>query len=285
MPEPPPFPVGQTPAIGEMADWVEFVTLSRETPFKRGDLQPALAQENIDDADTTEQDVWHELERRGDLFGQNWPLRISGNRITRRRPSPVPLALYRFLCLLSFGPLEGKDRTLFEVVVAMVISPFTGRPGLHIGAPASKGMDPSFRERVKRYGELSGLLPTEIKAAPLSDDKDLGVDAVTWFSFADPRGAHLHFLVQCATGEDWEDKLHDIDLKVWQDHIAWGVSPVRAFAVPLVLALPEAKWVRTARKGGLILDRPRLIELARRCLLPPALKTQLTARVRILSAV
>jgi hypothetical protein len=194
------------------------------------------------------------------------------------------LPLYRFLSLLSFAPVDAVDRTLFEVVVANLMASFTGRAGLHLGAPASEGMDPSFRERVKMYIIEAGILDTEVHASPLPHDKDLGVDAATWRGFADGRGVGLHFVVQCATGEDWEDKLHDIDLEVWKSHIHWGVPPVRVFAVPFVLDPPEAKWVRIAHQGGLILDRPRLVELATESPLPRGLIMKLSSRVAVLSA-
>jgi hypothetical protein len=278
------FPVGDRPEVSAVADWCEFKALARSSSFKRGDLKSAVTLENVADSEIIEQEVWYELERRQALFGLRWPLRLSGNRLSRRSPSPVPLALYRFLCLLGVGVLDASDRTLFEVLTAELLAPFSGLPGLHIGAPASQGMDPSFRERVNFYAEQSGLLNTEIKSAPLPTDKDLGVDGVTWWAFDDDRGANLHFLAQCATGSDWEDKLHDIDLEVWKDHVHWGVTPVRIFAVPFVITLPEAKWVRISHKGGLIVDRPRLVELATYVDLPASVVQELSTSVTRLTA-
>jgi hypothetical protein len=282
--QPPSFPIGDHPDVGAVADWCEFVALARTNAFKRGDLKSAISLENLADGEAVEQDVWYELERRAELFGNRWPLRVTGLRLSRRSPSPVPLSLYRFFCLLGIGILDASDRTLFELVITQLLVPLTGHPALHIGAPASVGMDPSFRERVKFYATDSGLLKTEIKSSPLPTDKDLGVDAVTWLPFSDNRGAYLHFLAQCSTGSDWEGKLHDIDLEVWKDHVHWGVTPVRIFAVPFVITLPEAKWVRTSHKGGLILDRPRLVELATRVRLPSSLISELTTRVNTLAA-
>lgn len=280
----PSFPVGHPPEVGAVADWCEFAALARTPSFKRGDLKASLSQEGHDDADLIEESVWHELLSRSRLFADRWPLRLVGNRLTRRSPCPVPIALYRFLCLLGLGAVDAVDRTTFEVLVAELLTAFTDQAGLHVGAPASEGMDPSFRERVKAYIAQSGLLTTEVKAAPLPADKDLGVDAISWWPFGDDRGASLHFLAQCATGGDWEEKLNDIDLEVWKDHIHWGVPPVRVFAVPFVISLAEAKWVRTSRRGGLILDRPRLVEIATWVDLSPVLIRALGSRVRELGA-
>jgi hypothetical protein len=279
-----PFPPGDQPRIAQVADWVELSALARKAAFKRGDLKSAIASEDVTHSDVLEQSVWHELEQRATFLGPRWPLRLHGNRLTRRTPSPVSLDLYRFFCFLGIGSIEHDDRVLFEVAVAQLISALTGTPGLHLGAPASEGMDPSFRKRVEVYQSTSRLLDKEIKAAPLPDDKDLGLDGVTWRRFSDERGADLHFLVQCATGDDWQTKLHDINLTVWADHIHWAVTPVRMFAVPTVISQDEAKWVRTSRKGGLILDRPRLVELALSVTISSPLLAQLRERNKLLAA-
>lgn len=276
--------MGSRVGVGQVADWVEFVVLSGTAPFKRGDLKSAIGQEDLAAAETMEQLTWSELERRAELFGQRWPLRLVGRRISRRAPSPVPLDLYRFFCLFGIGSVDPEDQTLFEVAVAELVRPLSGRTGLHVGAPASAGMDPSFRERIALYAATAGLLPDEVKAAPLPHDKDLGLDVVSWVSFSDRRGADLHLLVQCATGANWESKLHDINLEVWKDHIHWAVAPVRVFAVPYVLTMPRAKWVRTARRGGLILDRPRLVELAALGRLSDEVTKTMRRRVQVLRA-
>lgn len=279
----PPFPPALSPTAAEVADWVEYVALSRSTSFKRGDLKSAVHLEGLSAPDVIEEEVWDLLGRRSELLGSQWPLRAVGSRIRRRSPAPVSLPLYRFLCLLGFASSEDKERRLFEVLVSVLVRQITSGPSLHLGAPASSGMDPSFRRRVERYVEDSGILKYEVKVAPLPDDKDLGLDVATWFPFADRRGVSLHYVVQCATGSDWEGKLSDLNLDVWSDHLHWGVTPVRVFAVPFLLLLPEAKWVRLARRGGLILDRLRLTELARRAELPRDLLRQLRSSVRKLS--
>ncbi|MFL5796799.1 MAG: hypothetical protein ACJ77A_02555 [Actinomycetota bacterium] len=267
-----------------MADWVEFMALARTSAFKRGELKTAIGQENVESPETLEQEAWYALEQRAALFQETWPLRLVGNRLRRRTPSPINLGLYRFLCLLGFASLEATDRKLFELVVTKLVEPLTGTPAINVGHPAAAGMDASFRNRIEAYSQAAKLLPSEVKAGLLPDDKDLGLDIVTWLPFKDQRGAFLHVLVQCATGPDWEGKLHDIDITVWRGHINWGVEPVRIFAVPGVIFLPEAKWVRASQKGGLILDRPRLIELSTRLELPPDLVRAMAARTRLLAA-
>lgn len=278
-----PFPAATKPTADELADWVELSALARNTAFKRGDLKSAISQAGVQTPDLLEQTCWQVLERRA-AMQETWPLTLDGNRVRRRAPAPVNLNLYRFLTLLSMGLGDATARSLFELLVAHLLTALTGRVGMHVGAPASAGRDPSFRVRIDEYVQASGLTSTEVKATPLSDDKDLGLDAVSWLRFLDNRGADLHFVAQCATGDDWNDKLDDLSLEVWADHVYWAVPPVRLFAVPRWLELAEPKWVRVARRAGIVLDRPRLVELAQQLDLDSALTAQVNASARAMQA-
>ena len=91
---------------------------------------------------------------------------------------------------------------------------------------------------------------------------DLDVDVVAWFPFLDRRGSYLHLVGQCATGADWKDKLTELNPHKWGDHLSWAVPPARFFATPLIIRKEEMR--RLSKDGGLMLDRPRLIELADR---------------------
>jgi hypothetical protein len=259
------------------------MALARRTAFKRGDLKAATQRESLRTPELLETRTWDELLLRSLYLGPRWPLRIRGARVARNRPSPIDLRLYRFFCAFgAAGGVDDEDRQLFEEVVLHLVSALTGQLGLRIGHPASTGMSASFRERVVAYCSLSGIVDWEVKDAPLPTDNDLGLDVVSWIRFADGRGGDLHFVVQCATGSDWREKLADIDIAVWSDHVHWGVPPVRVFATPLVISLPEARWIRVVRRGGLLLDRPRLCELAQNAELPASLVARVGQRSRAL---
>lgn len=279
-----PFPEGPDPDTRAVADWVEFTALTGRGGFKVGDLKSAVAVEDIDDPDLLEQQVWNELKTRAKLHGENWPLRLQGARLIRRRQSRVSVDLHRFLCCLGMGILEPEDRGLFELVVSELLPALTGHRSLHIGHPASAGMDASFRKRVEAYCTQAGMLPGEIIAEPLPTDNDLGVDAVTWLPFSDGRSGYLHFLVQCATGANWMDKTQDIVIATWNRHVNWGVPPVRLFAVPFVIVTTDERWLRLCGEAGLVLDRPRLLELSTRLGGPSALLPMLRRRVASFAA-
>jgi hypothetical protein len=277
------FPAGAKPDPWAVADWVELRALASRAVVKRGDIRSALETEGAETPELVAEETWHVLEERSRLHGSRWPLVLAGARISRRNHTRVSLSLYRYLSVLSLGQdIDADDRALFEDVVAALLSPLTGRPGYRTGHPARPGQLRSFRERVEKYGLLASLATSEIGQDPLPDDKDLGLDAASWRRFADGRGGDVHFIAQCATGGDWEEKLSDLNLEVWKPHIAWAVTPVRVFATPRVLVVPSTKWIRITRKGGLILDRPRLVELSTTTRVSQRLMRQMQARLRAL---
>lgn len=254
----PPFPAGRRPTPYRVADWVELSALSRRTAFKRGDLKSALAIEDVKDPDALEEAVWSVLGNRASIFGEQWPLTLRGNLLTARtNRSSRAKTIYKYFCLLGLGNIEDQDRRLFELLVYEVLKVNFEGNALHVGAPASAGMDPSFRVRVAQYATVSKLGRLEVGHEPLPDDKDLGLDVVAWIPNKDGRGGDLHFLVQCATGADWSEKLNDLNLRKWTPHINWAV-PVRVFCVPMTLPATGDEWIRASLEAGLVLDRPRL---------------------------
>ena len=90
--------------------------------------------------------------------------------------------------------------------------------------------------------------------------KDLGLDVAAWQPFHDGRSGHLHFLGQCATGHDWSKKLKDFDLEQWSEIMGWASKPVRFVAHPFFV-FDDAQMRNYSKQGGLIYDRPRLVEI------------------------
>jgi hypothetical protein len=278
------FPSEVKPTAARVADWVEYRALEQRVAFKRGDLRAALSIDDVADREALEVRVWETLQNRSRLFKSNWPLQLNGSRLTRRRPSPVDLTLYRYLLLLGMGEIDAQDRQLFELLVADVIAAITGVPGLRTGAPATAATNPSFRKRVDDYATRSGLVPKyEYVAEPLPSDQDFGLDVVTWYPFEDGRSGYFHVVVQCATGDDWSDKLDELHIPAWSQHINWAVPPLRVFSVPVAVTMTPVRWVRMCRKSGVMLDRPRLMELNRRKPLGMQLAREVRGRVRALA--
>lgn len=280
----PPFPAGDSPDISEVADWVECCVLAGGTPFKRGDLKSALDDLVPNKAALIEEAVWTELKNRHRIFGENWPLRLRGNRLFPGESEPETTLIYSYLALLGMGLAETQDRVLFEELIYGIVKQYFGGAALRIGHPARQGMNKSFRLRVTNYARASHLNALEVGEPPFSPDKDLGVDVVAWAGSVDGRGGDLHFLFQCATGLDWPDKLDDINLSKWADHLRWALPPVRALCFPGVISVDGARWIRYSRQAGMLLDRPRITEMAKNSPIGIELLTKLKDRLLLLSA-
>lgn len=252
----PPFPAEDD--VFAVADWVELRVLSSPSGlFRLGSLSSACGRSDIVGKSMAE-DAWAELERRAGLCGDRWPFTIDGNAIRVRKSTPARLGLYWFLAALGLRiDVSPLSRTLFERCVAELVGGLTSQAGWAIGFPRRAPIPTDLNQAIRGYASAShedGLG----KPFPASD-KDLDVDVVAWCEFKDGRGSYLHFVGQCATGADWKDKLTELNPHKWSDHLKWAVPPTRFFASPLVFRKEEMR--RLSMDGGLILDRPRLLEL------------------------
>jgi len=231
--------------------------------LSRASLKTLFTREDVADVDTLIADVWGEIRRRRRLGGDGCPFLLveEGDNLEPRGKRATAL-FYYFLCLLSIGEeIDNTARELFEHCVTDLAIGLSAFPAVRIGAPRRQPVPASLELAVEHYTTSS---VERLAARPIEpDDKDLGLDVVTWRPFPDGRGGYVHFLGQCATGRDWyeDKKLFDLNLDIWKHHVAWLVSPVRFFALPFVV--PETRWWRTCAGGGLVLDRPRLLELYR----------------------
>jgi hypothetical protein len=94
----------------------------------------------------------------------------------------------------------------------------------------------------------------ELKVKP-GRDKDMGLDVVAWKHFPDQRRGKVVVFGQCATGENWREKLGEPDLTHWRRYIAWHVQPLRVLAVPWTIESDDWDWIEG--HGLLTLDRIR----------------------------
>lgn len=119
---------------------------------------------------------------------------------------------------------------------------------------------PPDHERVEHW-EDEGQ-PEEIGRTPLNSYEDGGVDVVAWWRFADERHGAPVLLAQCTVQLAWEEKLHDIDLIMWEKWIDFAtVPPQRALVIPFAVSRTAQTWNDRTSAAGVIIDRLRLMEL------------------------
>jgi hypothetical protein len=249
----PPLPT--EPSVEEVADWAELVAL-RLGKVARGKLSTAVARDG--GSDRLVADAWTELGERADLSGDRWTFTVSSAYLARRTDRVDDHVLPAFFAALGLREnIENPHRALFEQCVAELVYGLLPAT-LRIGHPRRPPVPPSFRDAFVDY---VARIDEHVAALPPATDNDLKMDVVAWRGFGDRRGGYLHLVGQCATGADWEAKLDELNLDVIKDHVSWGVDPVRFFATPHVVAAQHMR--RISKRAGLVLDRPRLLELER----------------------
>ncbi len=124
---------------------------------------------------------------------------------------------------------------------------------------ASGITNPSFKQIIDTVAkELDEDWINGPAAAVFKDAKEEGLDIVIHLPFKDSRVGRAYFLVQCASGGNWQEKLHTPRIEVWNKLIVFTTDPRRAFCFPL--ALDDDGFRATCAKcTGLLLDRYRLL--------------------------
>ncbi len=222
---------------------------------------------NVSVGDATINDAIIELEGRQRAMQEHSPYVVSGDRVETRDAGTH--TVQRFLTLLAarlhYGIGEelpaSKPAILFERLVAVALGNLVGN-GRRFGWPHREdGLEGDFEEASRRLaaamGEKIGPLYTASSAT-----KDQGLDVAAWYSFNDGKPHQLVLLCQCGIGTDVEDKALSVD--VWGDVISFSSPPLKALAFPTNLGeWNEDKQYLQARKCGVLLDRARLVGLAK----------------------
>ena len=273
-----------TDAPETKADWLEFEALRAED--KNSSLQDLVqairrsgsidALEDDDDAQDrgselsqlSAEDAFEEIDERMHACGGPdgcYPFRVE-QRYIELKDSEAG-SLYLFLLLLSLfgkdaGPEDGAK--LFEEVSAAAAQAYLGgncRVADYYLFGAPRRSSPSqFRAALddlcSKLGEGQGCRNDR---SSLKDQKDAKLDLVVWQPFPDRRVGKLIAFGQCATGQDWRDKLSELQpsefCAMWlRDMPAHG--PVRLFFMPF--RVDQAKWMEVSRRGGILFDRCRI---------------------------
>jgi hypothetical protein len=245
--------------------------------YELGDGQdvPRWATEDIK-FDSAVSEIALEVRRRRDLLGKSYPFEVQENQLTYRQSATLA---YEFCLAVSLAPTLREEQYVrlpraFEFLVRDVLICFLGpnAEGYRTGWPGD-----DVDERPTRFKDLISLLHDRTgefywKPHPgLPDDpshqdvKEEGMDVVVWKHLFDERPGKLFLLCQCACGDDWVGKFHDIDANLhklgrWMHPVCWA-HPMRVFATPRHIP-NDAYLGQVNSEAGLTLDRSRLTLIA-----------------------
>jgi len=206
------------------------------------------------------------IEQRERLLDGHYPFRRSGNMLEYR---PSDTKVYEFCLLAALTPERDNPELarIFEQVATLLCRRYLGPEGRaeHIGWPREN--HPRFREVAerlhKRSGEWHWCPELGLPEDPLPRDaKDEGLDFAAWIHNLDDRPGHLFLLGQCACGDNWPNKLTELNverLTRWFNP-ACHVPATRAFCTPFHLT--DQNLIDASKRAGIVFDRIRLTLLA-----------------------
>ena len=251
-------------------DWIETTTLIAEEELSPTDVVECLIEEQLyDDQDFASEFVssgWADLRSRLERLGQHSPIKFN-DRWMLRCVDWKDVPAHSFCLVVSYGPKYdqwnkcfGSDYTeqgdLFELLtMAAMERRFLGWKFLHTGWSKNTLKLPEvISDLVSHIGERAGN--TKFYASDQANEA--GVDLVWHFPFVDRRGGIPVYLAQCASGNNWVDKVCEPNINEWNKKIDFATIPSKAFSLPFSLSEKKLRQ-QSVRSGGLMLDRYRLL--------------------------
>jgi hypothetical protein len=217
--------------------------------------------------------IQEEIERRVTILGESYPFELKGNEIVYKGSKTQ---VYEFCLAISCAPTITKGEFVklprfFERSSMLMVQRYLGHhtDSLHTGWPRDTIAGRSFRQVMDKLHDMSGewiwSTQPDLPEDP-PDDKDEGLDFVVWKDSLDGRVGKIFVLGQCACGDDWNQKLNDLNLQrlgKWFHPLSY-VPPIRAFTTPHFLS--DGNLINAQREAGVVFDRPRLTLMADKCL-------------------
>jgi hypothetical protein len=261
------------------ADWLEIsAAFNADGNSSRADLEGALrispffeksGQEGIANRIT---EVFAELNERTQAAGTAYPFTLD-RAVLQIKSDLCDFPAYFFcLCLSYCGWTQNKGSSvfparMFEDLSCMAAQSYTGGdvacfayPRTRLGSVLPSGFKAAIQMATERLREGDSC-----RNRPARSTKDDALDVLAWRHFPDLLPGKLVLVGQCATGDDWEGKLSDLQPIATTDE--WMSAPIisqmlRAIFVPH--RIPREEWERSNRRAGIVFDRCRLAYWAHR---------------------
>jgi hypothetical protein len=257
--------VPSLPNANIQADWAEASCLfGSDTSISRAEFEIALTESGLENSELITNNIWAEVEWRRDVLPQHYPFNVHYGRIEKRTCWKNVLP-YSFMLLLATNffhentMIRQKKRRipakLFERIACIAVKRYL-KQSVNIGSPREGRMPRSFKQAVQLF---CGLCNEVMRPKPEFSHyaKDEGVDVIGWTSI-DDRAGQLILLTQCTIEKNWSESTEKIDLDTWSNIVNFTAKPQKALAFPYVC---HSQWKNLSTKGGILLDRLRLVSL------------------------
>lgn len=272
------------------ADQAEFSALkngSSVVDFGVYDERVAGALDDFEPRDPSIKQIWHaedlkydaavggaheEIERRITILGESYPFEFADGTLRHRDSDFLLYDFFLSICNagnISSGKFVELPR-LFERITARIAASFFGvhTKHIHTGYPRENEVGKSFKNAMEYVADETGEWtwgPDDGLPEEPSIGGDGGCDFVAWVAPPDNRKIGQIFLLgQCACGNNWAEKLDDLNLKKlqkWFNPLS-VVEPIRTFVTPFHIT--DATLIEVSREAGYVFDRARLVTTATR---------------------
>jgi len=254
-----------------LCDWIESsIMFQNNVPYlSQIDIADVLLEEERyveqDFALIGMKDAWSEINKRLSWVGTGASVQLDRKRIQRKLSDWKENPAYTFCLLLSLAPFydwwKENDYTeqgeLFELVTeASLKAQFSDWEVYRTGW--SKDNIVKLRTVAITVADRLGETIGDIDTWDDPRAKELGLDILFYRPFFDNRRGIPVYLMQCASGNDWDIKLHTPDLNKWCDIIHFKNASLKAFATPFCFLDNEYKKCISSVRG-LFIERCRLL--------------------------
>lgn len=259
-----------------LCDWIEASVVFDETELSKSDVIDVLIEEQIYESQSFAaqivDDAWSIISQRINYLSSPLGITVTSNRISRVEEWDQ-FSAYGFCLALSCvelysglpAPWGGNyisQGDLFEELTAESLrKTLQGWSVSRIGWSATTHTISLATALPTIISDLNELMGAEAQLHLTKTVKDLGLDLLAFYSFADRQASMPVLLVQCASGSDWIRKRKTPDIGLWSTKIiSCNSKPVRGFAIPFAFADPLKFRRDAAIVEGVFIDRYRLLK-------------------------
>jgi hypothetical protein len=285
----------------EFADFVElYCLLKTDSRVTKGDVIELISDdfsEEIDDTDDEIEkpdkisqkvnEVFDVLFSRERHYADFYPFLFDKNRklitqkpnLTRRNHLYIILLLSSNLKYIDDKGLQNKMGHLFELLSFQIFKQLLPKKNSESFVFGAGGNSPFKGNLFTKIKTLSNMLDLPLNPQCTEDELgknnsgDAGLDMLGWYNFNDKTSGSVMLFAQCACGTKWDEKQIESHTIRWNNYIVFNNKPQNIMFMPRHFRNLAGKWHKnTILLDTILIDRRRIIELARNIPMPRLIK-------------
>ena len=281
--------------IDVFSDWIEACALFLECNVSSTDVVDVLLEEELYEEQEFAREIvdtaWLEIDRRARQCRGAYGVKVDGDWVKCTQLG-TQSTVHTFLLTLSlatkydwwhkaFGSDYNNQGRLFERVTERAIASFSVNWRTFSTGWRAAQTSQDLLVTAQRVADKINSGPICPPSWDTKKAKDLTLDVLWYFPFDDARQGAPYYLIQCASGGDWKDKLKEPDIEQWDSILNPNVKPVRGLSIPFSL-LDERFSRASTSVAGFLLDRCRLLSAAGKKAdwIPPDLSSAIDAWIK-----